>query len=81
MATVLVALAVTEFNPSQIRVGKESRVPPPATELIAPARKADPKAADAVKRLKFAKTQCSARDSRTRFALHMQWGLHAVSTR
>jgi hypothetical protein len=25
-------------------VGKESRVPPPATELMAPARKADPKA-------------------------------------
>ena len=44
MATVLVALAVTEFKPSQTRVGKETRVPPPATELIAPARKADPNA-------------------------------------
>src|SRR5579864_6919791 len=38
MATVLVALAVTESSPSQIRVGKETSVPPPATELIAPAR-------------------------------------------
>ena len=44
MATVLVALAVTEGKPSQIRVGKETSVPPPATELIAPARKAEPKA-------------------------------------
>src|SRR5271165_3444493 len=41
MATVLVALAVTESRPSQISVGKETSVPPPATELIAPARKAD----------------------------------------
>jgi len=30
---------VTEFKPSQIRVGKEIRVPPPATELMAPAAK------------------------------------------
>ena len=60
IATVLVALAVTEFKPSQISAGKESSVPPPATELIAPARNADPNAAEAVKTLKFAKIQCSA---------------------
>jgi len=46
---VLVALAVMEFIPSQIRVGKETSVPPPATELIAPATKADANAAAAVK--------------------------------
>jgi peptidoglycan-N-acetylglucosamine deacetylase len=44
MATVLVALAVTEGKPSQIKVGNETSVPPPATELIAPARKAEPNA-------------------------------------
>jgi len=44
MATVLVALAVTEGKPIQIRAGKETSVPPPATELIVPARKAEPKA-------------------------------------
>ena len=41
MATVLVALAVTELRPSQISAGNETRVPPPATELMAPARKAE----------------------------------------
>jgi len=41
---VLVAFAVTESSPSQIKAGKETRVPPPATELIAPARNAAPKA-------------------------------------
>ena len=45
MATVLVALAATEPSPSQISVGKETSVPPPATELMAPARKAAAKAA------------------------------------
>src|SRR5271170_5667652 len=40
IATVLVALAVTEGRPSQISVGKETNVPPPAMELIAPATKA-----------------------------------------
>src|SRR6185437_11319896 len=40
MATVLVALAVMGGKPSHTRVGKETRVPPPATELIPPARKA-----------------------------------------
>jgi hypothetical protein len=44
MATVLVALAATEFRPSQISAGNETRVPPPATELMAPARNAAPKA-------------------------------------
>src|SRR5436190_17011920 len=53
IATVLVALAVTESRPSQMRVGNERRVPPPATELIAPARKADPKAAPAVRGVKW----------------------------
>jgi hypothetical protein len=41
---VLVALAVTEFNPSQMRAGKETSVPPPATELMDPAAKAAVKA-------------------------------------
>src|SRR5215471_9352401 len=40
IATVLVALAVIGGNPSQTSVGKEISVPPPATELIPPARKA-----------------------------------------
>ena len=40
MATVLVALAWTELSPSQISAGKDTRVPPPATELIMPAMKA-----------------------------------------
>ena len=44
IATVLVALAETEFSPSQMSAGKETRVPPPATELMAPARKAEVKA-------------------------------------
>ena len=44
MATVLVALAITDGSPSQISAGNESSVPPPATELMAPARKAAPKA-------------------------------------
>jgi hypothetical protein len=44
MATVLVAFAATEFRPSQINVGKDTKVPPPATELIAPATKAEAKA-------------------------------------
>src|ERR1039458_1134868 len=43
MATVEVALAVTESSPSQISVGNDTSVPPPATELIEPARKAAPK--------------------------------------
>src|SRR5690348_8790353 len=44
IATVLVALAILESRPSQMSAGKETRVPPPATELITPARKAAPKA-------------------------------------
>src|SRR5580704_7040254 len=48
IATVLVALALMEGRPSQIRVGKVSNVPPPATELMAPAAKAVPNAASAL---------------------------------
>ena len=40
IATVLVALAVIDGSPSQISAGKEISVPPPATELIPPARNA-----------------------------------------
>src|SRR5690348_11655171 len=40
IATVLVAFAVIEGSPSQISAGKEISVPPPATELIPPARNA-----------------------------------------
>src|ERR1039458_8894654 len=43
MATVEVALAVTESRPSQISVGNDTSVPPPATELMEPATKAAPK--------------------------------------
>ncbi len=50
MATVLVALAATESNPSQMSVGNVSSVPPPATELIAPAAKAEAKAEEPCKR-------------------------------
>src|SRR5271157_1549786 len=52
IATVLVALAVTEFRPSQISAGNETSVPPPATELIAPARKAAPKATAACEKFR-----------------------------
>ena len=44
MATVLVAFALMEGSPSQINVGNVSSVPPPATELMAPATKAAPNA-------------------------------------
>ena len=54
MATVLVALAVTEFRPNQISAGKDTSVPPPATELMAPARNAAPKATAACARSKYA---------------------------
>ena len=40
IATVLVALAVIDGSPSQTSAGKEINVPPPATELTPPARKA-----------------------------------------
>ena len=40
IATVLVAFAVIDGSPSQTSVGKEISVPPPATELIPPARNA-----------------------------------------
>jgi hypothetical protein len=54
MATVLVAFAVTEPRPSQISAGNDTSVPPPATELMAPARKAAPKATAACVRSKYA---------------------------
>src|ERR1035437_2774924 len=54
MATVLVAFAVTELRPNQISAGKETSVPPPATELMAPARNAAPKATAACVRSKYA---------------------------
>ena len=47
MATVLVAFALMEGSPSQIKVGNVSSVPPPATELMAPAMKAAPNATTA----------------------------------
>ena len=51
MATVLVALAATEFRPSHISAGNETRVPPPATELMAPATNAAPNATAACVRV------------------------------
>jgi hypothetical protein len=39
IATVLVALAVIDGSPKASRAGNETSVPPPATELMAPARK------------------------------------------
>ena len=53
MATVLVAFAVTDGNPSQIRVGNETSVPPPAIELITPAKTAAPNATAACGRSKL----------------------------
>jgi glc operon protein GlcG len=47
MATVLVAFALIDGRPSQINVGNVRRVPPPATELMAPATNAAPKATSA----------------------------------
>src|SRR5260370_8331896 len=54
MATVLVAFAVTEFSPSQMSAGNDTSVPPPATELMAPARNAAPKATAACVRSNYA---------------------------
>ena len=47
-ATALVALARMGSRPSQTSVGKESSVPPPATELIMPAQNPAPKMMAAV---------------------------------
>jgi hypothetical protein len=47
IATVLVALALMEGRPIQIKVGNVTSVPPPATELTDPAAKAAPNAANA----------------------------------
>src|SRR3989442_756744 len=44
MATVLVAFAATEDRPSRMSAGNVTSVPPPATELMAPAIKAAPNA-------------------------------------
>ena len=60
MAAVLVAFAVTESSPSQIRAGKETSVPPPATELTAPAKNAAPKATAACVRSKYVILTCTA---------------------
>jgi hypothetical protein len=43
--TVLVALAVIEGKPIQSSTGNDTSVPPPATELMAPATNAAQKAA------------------------------------
>ena len=37
MATVLVAFAIVEGNPTHMSAGNVTSVPPPATELMAPA--------------------------------------------
>ena len=47
IATVLVALATVDGSPSQMSVGKESSVPPPAIALMAPAATAAPNAGSA----------------------------------
>src|SRR5271157_3833729 len=60
MATVLVALAVTESRPSQINAGKETSVPPPATELMAPARNA---AANATAARQTSRVGCNFEDT------------------
>jgi hypothetical protein len=44
IARVLVAFALIEGIPSQTSVGNETNVPPPATELMAPATEAAMKA-------------------------------------
>lgn len=61
IATVLVALAATELSPSQTSVGNVSNVPPPATELIAPAAKAEANAAEPCKRSMRKSKQPSAK--------------------
>ena len=40
MATVLVAFAIIDGNPTQTSAGNDTSVPPPATELMAPATNA-----------------------------------------
>jgi hypothetical protein len=42
-ATVLEALAMTAGTPPNTREGKVRKLPPPAIELITPAKKAAPK--------------------------------------
>ena len=40
MATVLVAFAIVDGSPTHTSAGNDTSVPPPATELIAPATNA-----------------------------------------
>ena len=40
IATVLVALAIVDGSPTQMSAGNDTSVPPPATELMAPATNA-----------------------------------------
>ena len=40
MATVLVAFAIVEGSPTHTSAGNDTSVPPPATELMAPAMNA-----------------------------------------
>src|SRR5581483_12405617 len=77
IATELVALAVTELSPSQISVGNVTSVPPPATELMTPARKAAPNAARAWTKSSEA-TGLFGRDRDLRFAPH---ALHELANR
>jgi len=53
IATVLVAFAITGFLPIHRRAGKEISVPPPAMELIVPARVAARKMTSVLRRLQF----------------------------
>src|ERR1700688_1221071 len=71
IATVLVALALIEGSPSQIKVGNVSSVPPPATELMVPAMKAEPKATSARQGLREAGSPRNAirGNMRQRFSL------------
>ena len=86
---MLVALAVTELSPSQMSAGKDTRVPPPAIELMAPARNAAAKATAACQK---SNPECNYEDIALRtFALHRiassfnsgrsaseQWNAHAA---
>jgi len=63
---------VTEFSPSQIRVGKETSVPPPATELMAPAKNAAANAAAPVSRVKWDTNYQVTRSAHTDSHTHQQ---------
>lgn len=68
---MLVAFALMDGRPSQIRVGNVTSVPPPATELIVPARNAAPNAASACSGLMEVRRDRSAirEDMRQKFSL------------